>query len=724
MGETRSSKIISAYCSYSGDLDLFKKMLSGLNTVEREIIQSVLSQLQATRLIRVLSRTRTTFDRVPNDLLRLEDGVALLGFEPIGQIVQLYKSSQPFEAQAKIAYDVFFDRAFDFLAAKHKIIVLTHSKYTVEIFVPGNRPFDMESLWEEISDYVFGLDNLRQTFMALMNSIKLADRGVSALTVPIVNSEHALVLAAFNLKNLLSLQDGDKKREREIAETDKKLATEPEPTKIHQLEASRTKIIDELDTRRERYEPFYNEWDALRTELPGWSKKVYQIARNEYSPRAGTQIAKVGTKIGKAVSQIPVLAIQSSFFKLPMLLTDSPVPEAYRIAGDSGGHFCYSCGRNLPKKEGSYKASSLIFSSASQRLQSGGSQTEPKVCATCAALSFVSPIKLGEGRLILRLHRVGHANEYLVDDQLRMFTLGELNLVAGRYTLLIATESVGKNLLIDQLGGAQYAIYKVASLFASEVFEQYQPEIMLGESDIELQRRHVACMHHLIEVFGLKRTTWKDKSQFAAFGRSIRHIQKDQIIFAIYELLKSGIVNINPIRAKQLEQLRSEQIRWLEMDKENEKAQFYKDVAGMTGLLYAFCNYVNSQVTDANKKRIEVRKLIERTTDPNQFIYTAAGNTEQERATLFRNDDMHFCYDESKELLKWLGIDSQERESQSDKGQLQLTFYFDDVVQVYTKFLSPEKYAKPKEWREFTYALKLSLHARFPQYISNSKENK
>ena len=307
-----------------------------------------------------------------------------------------------------------------------------------------------------------------------------------------------------------------------------------------------------------------------------------------------------------------------------------------------------------------------------------------------------------------------------------MFTLGELNLVAGRYTLLTATESVGKNLLIDQLGGAQYAIYKVAALFASEVFEQYQPEIMLGESDIELQRRHVVWMHHLIEVFGLKRTTWNDKSQFAAFGRSIRHIQKDQIIFAIYELLKSGIVNINPIRAKQLEQLRSEQIRWLEMDKENEKAQFYKDVAGMTGLLYAFCSYVNSQVTGANKKRIEVRKLIERTTDPNQFIYTAAGNTEQERATLFRNDDMHFCYDESKELLKWLGIDSKERESQSDKGQLQLTFYFDDVTQAYTKFLSPEKYAKPKEWREFKYALKLSLHARFPQYISssNSKENK
>ena len=409
------------------------------------------------------------------------------------------------------------------------------------------------------------------------------------------------------------------------------------------------------------------------------------------------------------------------------MLTDSPVPETYRTAGDKGGHFCYSCGKNLSKKDETYKANSLIFSSASQRLQSGGSQTEPKVCATCAALAFVSPIKLGEGRLILRLHRVGQTDQYLVDDQLRMFTLGELNLVAGRYTLLTATESVGKKLLIDQLGGVQYAIYKVASLFASEVLEQYQPEIMIGESEIELQRRHVAWIHHLIEVFGLQRTTWNDKSQFAAFGRSIRHIQKDEMIFAIYELLRSGIINVRPlnfIRAKRLEQLRSEHVRWLKMDNELERAQFYRDVAGMTGLLYAFCNYVNSQVRDANKKRIEVRKLIERTTDPNQFIYTAAGNTEQERATLFRNDDMHFCYDESKVLLAWLGIDCQERESQSDKGQLQLTFYFDDVVQAYTKFLSPNKYAKPQEWREFIYALKLSLHARFPQYISSSKENK
>ena len=121
-------------------------------------------------------------------------------------------------------------------------------------------------------------------------------------------------------------------------------------------------------------------------------------------------------------------------------------------------------------------------------------------------------------------------------------------------------------------------------------------------------------------------------------------MQQEQVIHAIYELLRSGVIDANylgSVRLIQLENLRSEHVRWLEMDNEIGKAAFYRDVAGMTGLLYAFCSYVQSKFS-GNEQRIEVRKLIERRNDPYNFNYTAAGNTEQETATLFRQEDMYF----------------------------------------------------------------------------------
>jgi hypothetical protein len=195
------------------------------------------------------------------------------------------------------------------------------------------------------------------------------------------------------------------------------------------------------------------------------------------------------------------------------------------------------------------------------------------------------------------------------------------------------------------------------------------------------------------------------------------------VIFAIYELLNAGLhgsENLDRVRATRLEVLRSEHVRWLEMDNQESKATFYRDVAGMTGLLYAFCRYVYGQ-TSGNERRIEVRKLIERITDPNQFIYTAAANTKSERATLYRSEDMHFSYEETKRLLTSLAISSVERESRDDKGQLQLTLYFDDVIKAYTQ-LFETGYKTTKEQRDFVYALKLSLHARFPDLIDRQKE--
>lgn len=726
----RKLKTITGYCVFTNDLSLFQSLVASCKVEDIATIENQLHLLRASKFIRLLVRSKS--GSVKQATIEMEwteqESEVWLNGQRIGTVERLFKRIQPHEAQSSIAYDVFYQRLYEFLASDYQIIILHDSDNAVELFVPTGQIFDWSVIWEAAIKKLFGLENLRKSFVALVNSLKLTNRGFSALDIPILNAEQAQVLAAFNLTNLLSLQTGDKRREQEIKKINQEMEATVDPKKLEQLQKNRHKVEEELATRCSRYGRLYEEWDDILVELPEWAQQVNHLAKSEFSPTAGTQIAKVGAKIGKAVEQIKVLSIQTKFYQLPSLLEPVSMLPFVRNAGDSNNKICYGCGSAIPKGAPAFQANSFIFASPSQRLQSGGSQTQPNICGICAALSFTSPIKLGEGRLVLRLHRRERKHEYMLDDQLRMLALGDFNIVAGRYALLQANETIGNKAIIDQLGGVQYAIYKIATLFLPEVFEVYEPEIIIGEAKVAIKSRHVAWMQRLNQSFNLQRR-WEDKGQFAAFGRAIRHLQHDDVLFAIYELLAGGLHgkgSLDRIRAIQLETVRSEQVRWLEMDNQAKKAEFYRDVAGMTGLLYAFCAFTLSTLKtkgESDKKiRTEVRKLIERTNDPYQFDYTAADNTKAEFATLYRSQDMHFSYDEMKRLLDWLGIDVTQRETVDEKGQAQIKLNFDDVVKAYTQ-LFEAKYSKSKEQREFLYALKLSLHARFPELMERKEEN-
>ena len=106
---------------------------------------------------------------------------------------------------------------------------------------------------------------------------------------------------------------------------------------------------------------------------------------------------------------------------------------------------------------------------------------------------------------MLRLKRVGEGDySFMPDDQLKMFALGDLNIVAGRYAMLQTPERIGNDLVIDKLGAVQYALYKVASIFSSPtVFREYVPEVMIGETMVTLPVRHVIWMQQLIIIFYL-----------------------------------------------------------------------------------------------------------------------------------------------------------------------------------------------------------------------------
>ena len=155
-----------------------------------------------------------------------------------------------------------------------------------------------------------------------------------------------------------------------------------------------------------------------------------------------------------------------------------------------------------------------------------------------------------------------------------------------------------------------------------------------------------------------------------------------------------------------------------------DQAQFFKDVAALTGLTYAYCDYVRSEVAkrqDLDTQR-EVSKLIEKVASPNFFNYTASKALPSTRATMFRNDDNYFCYDQAKCLLtNRLGLDlSDRKETVNDKGQSQLHIYFDDIVNAYAT-LFKENYKTANEQRKLCYQLKLSLYAKFANLFQNTK---
>lgn len=257
---------------------------------------------------------------------------------------------------------------------------------------------------------------------------------------------------------------------------------------------------------------------------------------------------------------------------------------------------------------------------------------------------------------------------------------------------------------------------KLASILPIEVFETYKNEIVIlaNGTSIPILSRHLTWLNYLIDIFNLKYALTKGKSEFATVSEVIRLIEKDEVLFALYKLLSSNIYTQKPYL---LEDLRKEHVRWLEMDEEVKKAQLFRDVAALSGLTYAFCNYVESEARKNPEKdtKREVTKLIEEIIDPYHFVYKTADNLSGTSARLYFNPDVHFCYEEAKKLLEKIGIAPSEREVvENDKKYLKL--YFDDLIKAYT-YLFEERYKTDKDQQNFTYELKLGLYARFPQYI-------
>ena len=149
-------------------------------------------------------------------------------------------------------------------------------------------------------------------------------------------------------------------------------------------------------------------------------------------------------------------------------------------------------------------------------------------------------------------------------------------------------------------------------------------------------------------------------------GQAIRLIQKDEVISAIYKLITAEYPEIVPIHdrsyseKRSLEELREKHCDLLEKSSKGDKpmkkqAEFYRDIAALTGLTYAYCDYARGELRkkeSPDKVQREVKKLIEKVINPSFFNYEASDVLPGTRATMYCNDDNYFCYAEAKRLME------------------------------------------------------------------------
>ena len=686
--------------------------------------------------------------------------------QPIGKIYSYYRTVLPQEMQIKIAYDSLIERFMGFLQHKKYAIRLSENDLAVQIFVPQidrNTEFDLSFQWDEFIQFAYSRSELYRSFVLFVNHIKIAQTnrpgaGVGYIRFPPVTKEMADYLAAFyfaTLKNQIlydtTYRDSNKSVQNAQTKVEEYNSRLSQSTLTPQKKVLNQKKLKKWQTKLSLARDKFESVKQANQEVLNFSlselheqigdedfKRIKELSRQFY----GRGVAQFGPSVKPKSKNgniegtiIDILNESLSSLACPLVSINQNIRSMERRAGDmKGANFCYSCGKLFSKEDEKYETNRFVLGAPSKRPQSGGSETRPNVCGECMTVAFACPVKLTSGAIVMQLApRVEKTDQsFSIENHLRMLTLGELNLMAGRYLLINCREFVDSNnnrkFVSKEIGQLQYALWQVAQTLPTAALEDMKFRLFTEESDIRLPTRHLVWLSHLHEIFS-PHITIKDKNRNkvnTALAQAIRLIQKDEVILAIHEL-----VTAKPIEAKQigdwsysekrsLEELREKHWKLLfekssEGDKLMEKqAKFFRDVAALTGLTYTYCSYVFSLLKESkghDTAKSEVKKLIENVGNPSFFSYGAAHTIPGMRATMYRNDDNYFCYDQAKCLL----LELPGREGRGKDAQDSLMIYFDDILNAYAKL--SENYNKV-EWRNLSYQLKLSLYARFPMLFT------
>ena len=689
----------------------------------------------------------------------IEDGIVKFMGEPIGKIYSYYRTVLPQEMQIKIAYNSLIDRFWKFVQQEKCAIRLSENDFAVQIFVPRTDPdteFNLMSEWDKFIKFAYSETELYKSFTLLVNSLKLADRGFGYVRFPPATREMMYWLAAFYIATLreriLRNADNYKKANTALKKASDNLKKYQDQLRADNLtERRRTsieikfgdeneKLDDAVKARKSALKVNQEELGRILSELRHQTDTIHF----DHAERLSYQFNRAGARqflpTVKLKSQSEKSSIEDTIVEIlhtpiaplgcPFGSYDEMSKAVVREAGDDVKNLCYSCGRPLPPGKKHQQANRFVFQDPSQRLQSGGSQTQPKVCDECLTITFACSVKFTSGAIIVELAPNDRMDRsFSIENHLRMLTLGELNLVAGRYLLINCREFVrehgGLKPVSKKIGQVQYALWRVAQTLPTAALEEMHFTLYAGESKIPLPRRHLIWLSYLNE--SLKPRLIVNGKDNIRLCQAIRLIQKDEVISAIYTLVTAEFPQVTPIHnqsyseKRSLEELREKHCDLLDPSLKGGKlmtkqGDFYRDVAALTGLTYAYCDYVRGELRKKEKPdtvQREVKKLIEKVVNPSFFNYEASGVLPGTRATMYCSDDNYFCYAEAKRLLEdTLKLDISDRKGHTDKGQESMAIFFDDILNAYAAL--SEKYDNKAQRRKLSYQLKLNLYAKFP----------
>lgn len=691
----------------------------------------IASSFNSPQLIRKLNRQK----KVNNDnniSLKNNGNKVIYEDQEIGEIKLLYKSPLPGELQAKLAYLSTIDRFLEYLQRKFFISILNESNYHIQLFIPYKVKINIDQEWKKfIQNIMFSLygDNqnklfgLLNTFILLINELKLAKsekkhKGFGMPRLPILTKDQAYLIMGWYYAVIQKGLSRDKLKESHL-------------NKLTELEGAYSEKI---------------------LEIKRISLNFTEIAINQITPTP----ANFNLLLDE-ISKLFLIIEKNNYDQIPKPLLyefDQKIDSFIRLAGDDTNKFCYCCGINL--KGLKYPAHKLVFESPTQRRQSSSSgEKAPNICSCCASLSFASPLKVSHRNIIIKLDKKrDNQNFYQINlsQYLRMLTNKSLNLTAGQY-LLLPSEHIFQNKEViyasKKLGQVQYARAKIADIFPLEVLTDFDFSLVLqGSQEIKLESRHLIFIKGLMEGYGQK-IIESGKEINSKLGDAIRYIEQDLPYLADYTLAKisnisslSNQINLEKVRANYYQQLNLDLKKLnlnIKQQKDNEmnknqlqkRANLYQDVAGLTGLTYAFAYSLESTAKKAMKSEDaerEVSKLIEQVDNGFNFCYYATLGDEKKinvQARLFFEEKHHFIYEQTQQLLNKLDINN--REETEENGTKYLQLYADDIIKVYEHFSNPNtehNYASDKDWKTLTYHLKLSLYTRFPELVRKLNKSK
>jgi len=731
--------------------DVSKALVDSILASHQEgLLVDTLQRLDALRTIRAFSRQRTGI--AGSATARLLASVTLRNSEiwwndlSLGTLKTLFLNILPQEAQARMAYETFHYRFLSWLE-RHcgtPILETEISSSLVTLFIPDGVPVpDIVIEWQRFVVHAFSASELQKTFVLLLNSIPLTSKGFSVPDMPLVTQDQADILVALYYAILRNIASRLKRYEQEVQEETTHFDINQAGSKEQIAAANRIKKRKEqLEKQHNNYDQALSQMSAVFEQLQLKDAKRFQqiqaLAR-VYTPIATRQLNARKDIMEKAVTRSKELLLipPHAYFTIPPLLSYEASTYMMRDAGDAASGVCYACGRVIPttprkEKKEAYTANKLILRSPSQTLQGHLSQVQPEVCPVCAVLALACPIKMTDTGLVISLYEdIQKKTRYLYEHRLRMLTTGEQNTAAGRYLMIPCSEKGPKGKpLIERIGGLEYALLKVASIFTSDVLTRFGVEAMFGSDAMLLKRRHLVALRYLLDAFTIRLDTLIDNQHYGAVADAVRYVEHDRLIFAVYRLLV-GIQQqstYSNVQRALLEDGLTAYKKGLHMDEEIKLEQRFCHIAGLTGVLFAFVSRMRSELTkpsqgsagtggitpDEIKRRDrELKKLIEQVDNPNRFTYESAGSLPGQLAQLWRTQQTHFIYDEAKRLLQEAEIDVSQRETLTSQEERSLKFYYDDINKFYA-LLYGKYYTTEKAQRDFAYELKLSMYSRFP----------